>query len=160
MGVVNKFPDSIFRARTKCSYHTQTLEVLFPRYHGLVCWKPAFCAHRVWRNYSFYQEVQRSLCDYRDGGSPWTMRLHKILFQVRENCYRILWNVEDSFWGTSHGSFPNISVVFPGLRQAEIRLMMKNALVDHCPVQRQKWLRECIRLSVRIVVVPLMKSVC
>ena len=31
-----------------------------------MCWKPAFCVHRVWRNSSFYQEVQRSLCDYRD----------------------------------------------------------------------------------------------
>jgi len=27
---------------------------------------------------------------------------------------------------------------FPGLRQAELRLMMTNALVDQCPVQRQK----------------------
>ena len=40
------------------------------------------------------------------------MSLHQILFQVRENCYKMLWNVEDSFWGTSCGSFPNISVVF------------------------------------------------
>ena len=31
---------------------------------------------------------------------------------------------------------------FPGLRQAELRLMMTtNALVDECPVQRQKWQR-------------------
>ena len=87
--------------------------VLFPRYHGLVWWKPAFCTHRVWRYSSFYQEVQRYLCDYQDGGFPWTRRLHQILFQVRENCYRTLWSVEDSFWGTSYGSFPNISVVFP-----------------------------------------------
>ena len=27
---------------------------------------------------------------------------------------------------------------FPGLRQAELRLMMTNALVDQCPVQCQK----------------------
>ena len=27
---------------------------------------------------------------------------------------------------------------FTGLRQAELRLMMTNALVDQCPVQRQK----------------------
>jgi len=27
---------------------------------------------------------------------------------------------------------------FPGLRQAELRLMTTNALVDQCPVQRQK----------------------
>ena len=106
-GAVNKFPDWIFRALT------EQLVVLFPRYHGLVCWKPAFWAHSVWCNSSFYQEVQHSLCDYRDGGFPWTACLHQILFQVRENCYRMLWNVEDSFWGTSYGSFPNISVVFP-----------------------------------------------
>jgi len=92
---------------------TPAARVLFPRYLELVCWKPDSCAHRVWRNSSFYQEVQRSLSDYRDGGFPWTMRLHKILFQVRENCYRMSWNVEDSFWGTSYGPFPNISVVFP-----------------------------------------------
>ena len=90
----------------------QPLEVLFPRFHGLVCRKPALCVHRVWRNSSFYQELQRSLCDYRDGGFPWTKRLHQILFQVRESCYRMLWNVEDNFWGTSYGSFPHISVVF------------------------------------------------
>ena len=114
----------------------------------------------VWRNSSFYQEVQRSLCDYQDGGFPWTTRLHQNLFQVRENCYRMLWNVEDSFWGTSYGSFPNISVVSPFLRQEELRLMMTNALVDQCPVQRQKWLRQCVRFSARIVVAPLMKSVC
>ena len=65
-----------------------------------MCLKPAFCAHRLWRNSSFYQEVQRSLCDYRDGGFPWTTRLHQILFQVRENSYRMLWNFEDSFSGT------------------------------------------------------------
>ena len=65
-----------------------------------MCWKPAFCAHCVWRNSSFHQEVQRSLCDYRDGRFPWTTRLHQILIHVRGNCYRILWNVEDSFWGT------------------------------------------------------------
>ena len=64
-----------------------------------MCWKPAFCAHRVWRNSSFYQEVQCSLCDYRDGRILWTS-LHQILFQVRKNCYRMLWNVEDGFWGT------------------------------------------------------------
>ena len=29
-------------------------------------------------------------------------------------------------------------MVFPGLRQAELRLMMTNALVDQCPVQRQR----------------------
>jgi len=69
-------------------------------YHGLVCWKPAFCAHRVWRNSSFYLEMQSSLCDYRDGGFPWTTHLHQILFQVRENSYRMLWNFEDSFSGT------------------------------------------------------------
>ena len=78
LGVVSKFPDWIFRARTECPH--QPLEVLFPRYHGLVCWKPAFCAPSVWRNSSFYQEVQRSLYDYRDGGFPWTTRLHQILF--------------------------------------------------------------------------------
>ena len=44
--------------------------------------------------------MQRSVCDYRDGGFSWTTRLLQILFQVRENCYRMLWNVEDSFWGT------------------------------------------------------------
>ena len=108
-GLVNKFPDWIFRARTEY----QPLEVLFPSYHGLACWKPAFCGHRVWHSSSFYQEVQRSLCDYRDGGFQWRTRLHQILFQVGENCYRMLWNVEDSFWGTRYGSFPNISVVFP-----------------------------------------------
>ena len=73
-------------------------------------WKPAFCAQCVCCNCSFYQEVKHSVCDYRDGRFLWTMRLHQILFQVRENCYRMLWNVEDSFWGTSYGSFPNISV--------------------------------------------------
>ena len=91
----------------------QQLVVLFPRHHGLVGWKSAFCVHHVWRYSRFYQEVQRSLCDYRDGGFLWTTRLHQILFQVRENCHRMLWNGEDSFWGTSYGSFPNISVVFP-----------------------------------------------
>ena len=65
-----------------------------------MCWKPAFCTHRVWCNSSFYQEVQRSLCNYWDGGFPWTMCLQQILFQARENCYRMLWNVEESFWGT------------------------------------------------------------
>ena len=49
---------------------------------------------------------------------------------------------------------------FPSLRQAERRLMMTNALVEECPVQRQELLRECVRLSSRIVVVLLMKSVC
>ena len=44
--------------------------------------------------------MQRSLCDDRDGGFPWTKLLHQILFQVRENCYWILWNAEDSFSGT------------------------------------------------------------
>ena len=87
--VVSKFPDWIFRAHTEQLPH-QLPELLFPRYHGLVCWKPAFCAHRAWRNSSFYQEVQHSLCDYRDGGFLWTTRLHQILFQVRENCYRML----------------------------------------------------------------------
>ena len=46
---------------------------------------------------------------------------------------------------------------FPGLRQAELRLMMMNALADQCPVQCQKWLSECVRLSARTVVIPLMK---
>ena len=82
----------------------QPLKVLFPRHHWLLCWKPAFCAHHLWRNSSFYQEMQRSPCDYRDGGFPWTTRLHQILFQVRENCYRMLWNVEESFWGTKSQS--------------------------------------------------------
>ena len=60
----------------------QPLEVLFPRFHGLVCWKPALCVHRVWRNSSFYQELQRSLCDYRDGGFPWTKRFIKFRFKL------------------------------------------------------------------------------
>ena len=106
-GVVRTFYDWIIRSRA------EPLVMLFPRYRWLVCWKPVFCAHRVWRNSSFYQEVQRFLCDWRDGGIPWTTHFYQILFQVRENCYRMLWNVEDSFWGTSYGSFPNISVVFP-----------------------------------------------
>ena len=64
-------------------------------------WNPSFCAHRGWRNSGFHhQEVQRYLCDYREDGFPRTTRLHEILFQVRENCYRMLWNVEVSFWGT------------------------------------------------------------
>jgi len=62
-----------------------------------VCWKPAFCAHRVWHYSSFYQEVQCSLCYYQDGRFPWTTRLHQILFQVRENCYRMLWNLKTAF---------------------------------------------------------------
>ena len=62
-----------------------------------MCWKLAFCVHCVWRNSSFYQKVQSSLCDYRDGEFPWTMRLHQILFQVKESCYGRLWNVEDNF---------------------------------------------------------------
>jgi len=109
-----------------------------------VFWKPAFCAHRVWRNSSFYQEVQRSLCDCRDAGFPWTTRLNQILFQVRENCYRMLWNVEDSFWGHKLWVIPKHFSGFPGLRQAELRLMMTNALVNQCPAQRQKWVRECL----------------
>lgn len=35
---------------------------------------------------------------------------------------------------------------FPAFRRAEYRLMMVNALVDQCPVQRQKWLRECVEV--------------
>jgi len=34
--------------------------------------------------------------------------------------------------------------VFPDLRQAELRLMMTNTVVDQCPFQRQKWLGECV----------------
>ena len=49
---------------------------------------------------------------------------------------------------------------FPGLRQAELQLLMTKALVDQCPVQRQKYLRDFVVLSARSVVVPLMKSVC
>ena len=66
-----------------------------------MCWKPAFCAHRVWRNSSFYPEVQRSVCDCRDGGFPWTTRLHQILlFQVRGNGYRmpVMWLSDLTFF--------------------------------------------------------------
>jgi len=122
-GVVNKFAEWIFRARTVCSYHTSR-----KRYHVLVCWESAFCAHRMWCKSSFYQEMQRSLCNYRDGRFPWTTHLHQILFQVRETvteCYEIfrhllvnkLWLIPKHFSG------------FLGLRQAELRLMMTNTLV-------------------------------
>ena len=68
---------------------------------GSTCAESQLSVHIVCgRNSSFYQEVQCSLCDYWDGRFPWTTRLHQILFQVRENCYRMLSNVEDSFWGT------------------------------------------------------------
>ena len=36
---------------------------------------------------------------------------------------------------------------FPGLRQAELQLMMTKALVDQCPVQRQK--RQRVRQIIR-----------
>ena len=154
--VVNKFPDWIFRARTEWPH--QPLGVLFPRYHGLVCWKPAFCAHRVWRNCSFYQEVQRSLCDYRDGGFPWTTRLHQILFQVRENCYRMLWNFKDSFWGKAMGRSQTFQWFFPVYGRQNFdwwwRTLWSTSIQFNA---RNDW--ECVTLSARIVVVPLMKSV-
>jgi len=47
--------------------------------------------------------VQRSLCNYRDGGFPWTTRLHQILFEVRENCYSFTY-----FYGSGPFNFPKI----------------------------------------------------
>ena len=71
----------------------QPLQVLFPNYNGLVCWKPAFCAHRVWRNSSFYQEVQRSLYDYRDCCFREQRACVKFCFKLGKNateCYEML----------------------------------------------------------------------
>ena len=95
-----------------------------------MCWNPASCAHRVWRNSSFYQEVQRSLCHYRDGGFSWTTRLQQILFKVRENCYRMLWNVEDSFWGTKTQSSQWKSLGSPWPKKArQVRSNIKSMLI-------------------------------
>jgi len=78
------------------------------------------------------------------------------LEKTATECYKIL---KTAFW-KKLWVVPKHFSGFPGLRQAELRLMMNNALVEQCPVQRQKLLRECVRLSARTVVVPLMKSVC
>ena len=49
-------------------------------------------------------------------------------------CYEVL----KTAFGEQDMVVPKHFSGFPGLRQAELRLMMTNALVDQCPVQRQK----------------------
>ena len=56
------------------------------------------------------------------------------LGKTATECYEILKrDLGNKLW-----VFPKHFSGFPGLRQAELRLMMMNALVDQCPVQRQK----------------------
>ena len=77
-----------------------------------------------------------------------------------ENYYRMLWNVEDSFWGTSYGSFPNISVGFPGLRQAELPTEddeRSGRPVSSSTPEMIERVRQIIREDRRLT---LMKSVC
>ena len=56
------------------------------------------------------------------------------LGKTATECYEML---KTAFGEQSMGRSQNFSG-FPRLRQAELRLMMTNALVNKCPVQRQK----------------------
>ena len=61
----------------------------------------------------------------------------KFCFKLRKTateCYEML---KTAFGEQAMGLSKHFSG-FPGLRQAELQLMMTNALVDQCPVQRQK----------------------
>ena len=56
------------------------------------------------------------------------------LGKTATECYEML----KTALGNKLWVVPNHFSGFPGLRQKELRLMMTNALVDECPVQRQK----------------------
>ena len=117
--------------------------VLFPRYHGLLCWKPAFCAHCVWRYSSLYQEVQHSLCDYRDGGFPWTTRLHQILFQVRENLL------------TTHRMSEKID-----LTASWSRLLWSSVLMIVCLYSRSAVNQDLLSVQISCLLIKLYNSLC
>ena len=58
------------------------------------------------------------------------MRLHQILFHVRENCYRMLWNIKDSFWGTRTQSSQWKSPGSPRTKKArQVRSNIKSMLI-------------------------------
>ena len=56
------------------------------------------------------------------------------LGKTATECYEML----KTAFGEQAMGLPKHFSGFPGLRQAELRLMMTNALFDQCPVQRQK----------------------
>ena len=90
------------------------------------------------RKSSFYQEVQRSLCDYRDGGFPCEQRACiKFCFNLGKTATEYYEMLKTALGEQLMGRSQTFRG-FTGLRQAELRLMMTNALVDQCPVQRQK----------------------
>jgi len=66
------------------------------------------------------------------------VRFHQILFQVRKTATGYYEMLKTAFGEQAMGRSKTFFSSFPGLRLAELRLMMTNALVDQCPVQRQK----------------------
>ena len=57
------------------------------------------------------------------------------LGKTATECYEML---KTAFGEQAMGHSQTFQWIFPGLRQAELRMLMTNALVDQCPVQQQK----------------------
>ena len=128
-GVVNKFPDWIFPL-VRSVVTTPTARDIIPKVSWTSVLKASFlCTSRVTQLQLLSRDAT-SLCDYRDGGFPWTTRLHRIRFQVRENCYRMLWIFEDIFWATKFQSSQWKSPGLPRPKKArQVRSNIKSMLI-------------------------------